>query len=728
MKFILLCICVPLLQLTAANDESFFENKVRPLLNKYCFDCHDPDDEESESPFLEDLKVADLNKNRHTWESVAAQIRNRTMPPQRKKKQPTEFERIELANWIESYLHKAALEMPEYAGSVLPRRLNRDEYNNTVRDLVGLDLDLSYSFPMDGGGGEGFDNNSETLFLPPLLMEKYLETAQKILDKTIVLPKFHLKYKVHSPAFKKLFNVYEKGKYEVSLNTSEKGVLGKAVLQIDGVKESLTLSKSGQALQAVLTINRGIHEIAVLSSSESANLFDELSIRLLSKPPSKSKLNAHKNIFRAPAGNTAASRRQAAYENIKAFTSRAFRRPVRESELKVFMKLYDRSLERGDPYEAGVKLALKAVLVSPKFLYMIEKKADSAKITPIGDSELASRLSYFLWGSMPDDELFSLAEQKALQNPANLIRQVKRMLQDEKANFFFAKFTGQWLGTKDVGLNVLPRARGIGYTTRIGTAMREEPRHLSTYIFRNNRTLLDYINADYVLVNETLAKHYGIAGIKGEEYRLHHVKNGQRGGILGLGGVHLLTSFPDRTSPVLRGVWVIETILGTPVPPPPDNVPELNLVKHKKKMTIRQIFEAHRKNDACAACHNLIDPIGFGMENYNLIGKWRTDEDGKPLDASGTMPSGETFDGPEELKKIILKQKEKFIKHLSSKMLGYALGRSIRMEDSGTLERMVDKIKESHFSSQELIEQIVLSTPFRNRQLVLNSRLNKESH
>ncbi|MCM8531496.1 MAG: DUF1592 domain-containing protein [Lentisphaeraceae bacterium] len=742
-SFIMAFFLVPFL--ANADDEKYFQEKVRPLLDKYCFDCHDPEDEDSESPFLEDKNAKDITHNRHIWKSVAAQIRNRTMPPKRKKKQPTEFERVELASWIDTYLRSSALEMPEYAGAVLTRRLNRDEYDNTIRDLVGLDLGFSYSFPMDGGGGEGFDNNGETLFLPPLLLERYLESAQLILDKAIITPLLALdfdgsemlpaesdtptRFLASKSAVRKVFNSYLKGEYELKVNVTAVEGQAKIRLLVDGIVAETFKVTSPKVLKTKVILQRGIHSFAIQNGKSQAGIsFDNVKIRSLQKGDDKKK-PFHDKIFKFSAGATKASQRLAAKKNVADFMFRAFRRPVSTEETSKYMAMYDRAINRGDPYEEGVKLALKAVLVSPHFIFMMEKQADSHKIQPLSQFELASRLSYFLWASMPDKTLFDLAKKGKLSDSSVLRNQIKRMLADKKSFNFLTKFTGQWLGTKDVGGKVAPLGRGtdIGYTPELGIALREEPIHLLNYIFQENKSLLDLIESDYMVINKQLAKHYGVKDIKHSDFRVIKAPNKQRGGVLGLGGVHMVTSFPQRTSPVLRGAWVIETILGTPVPPPPDNVPELPVKKNKKKkITIRQMFEQHRNNDVCSACHNLIDPIGFGLENYDLLGRWRTEEKGIPVDASGVMPSGEKFNGPTELKQIILKQKDAFGRHFVSKVLGYSLGRSLLDEDAGTIERILNKLKESDFKSQTLIESVVMSIPFRKTQLISRAAKSKK--
>lgn len=738
---IIYAICVNLalsISLSAADFKKEFETKVRPMLEKYCLDCHDPDDEDNESPFLEAVTLEDISMYRSSWKSTAAQLRNRTMPPKRKKKQPTEFERVELSNWIDDYLRESALDMPEYAGSVTTRRLNRDEYNNTIRDLVGLDLGFSASFPMDGGGGEGFDNNGETLFLPPLLMERYLEAAEKILDKAILLPELKLSFdgselkpatsntpeRTLEPG-KKVFQIVsigKQGEYIVGIKVSPVSKKSTVILKLDGITaHKFNVDAKSNELKAKIRLTRGMHSLALVNREKSETVqIHSLSVNSIQQKVKESQKKVHDGIFRyKPKTRSEGDLKIAAYENVKGFAERAFRKPVSDEQLQKFMGLYRRAAQRGDSYEASVKLALKAVLVSPNFLFMIEDLPRTKGIQKISNYELASRLSYFLWVSMPDEELFRLAKKNELSKPKVLKAQIKRMLKDDKAFEFYTKFAGQWLGTKDVGGKVAPLGRGtdIGYTPELGVSLREEPVYFMQYLVENNKSLLEMIETDFAMLNDLTAKHYSIKGVKGRHFRYVKVDGVQRGGILGLGGVHMVTSFPQRTSPVLRGAWVIETILGIPVPAPPDNVPELKKKKKKQKLTIRQIFEKHRENDACAACHNLIDPIGFGLENYDLLGRWRTHEDGEKVDASGVMPSGEKFDGPKDLRKIILDRKDSFTRHFIKKVLGFALGRSLTFQDAGTIERVLSEVKRSKYSSQSLIASIILSTPFRNRQM-----------
>lgn len=718
-----------------------FETKIRPVVTQYCAACHDPDDPSNHVQFLKANVTADIQHLRGIWGSVAAQLRNRTMPPP-DEEQPSEQQRLEVANWIDDHLRATACELGPFAGNVTTRRLNRLEYENTIRDLVGPQLGYDESFPTDGGGGEGFNNNGETLFLPPMLMERYVEAAQEILDAAIITPPLRQEFAASQlvpvqesagPEARTLkpgdqlsagVVIYVAGDYELIAdirNTAQHE--SKLVLKLDGLpadRFTLNPKDTTQTLKTTVRLSRGFHAIAVQNPKDQpdAQLL-RLTVKELGIKRPKEAQKFHDRIFQAKEGQYA-KHRDAAAQLLERFAARAFRRPVSQEDLAPFLALYDRAAQRNDPYEECVKLALKGVLVSPQFLFRIEQLPKTDNPQPITDFELATRLSYFLWSSMPDERLTDLARQNKLHETVVLKAEVARMLQDPKADLFFETFTGQWLGTKEVGGSVSPingEYKEV-YSNELAADFRAEAIQLTTYVVRENRSILEFLDADYCFLNERLARHYGLPEVKGSELRKVAVQNGQRGGLLGLGGVHMVTSYPQRSSPVLRGAWVLETLLGTPVPSPPADVPALpKKVSEKNAKTFREQLQKHRDNPSCAACHDLIDPIGFGLDNYDLLGRWRDKtENGKPVDATGVLPSGEKFAGPAELKRILLARKQEFARQLSRKVLGYALGRSLEDPDSCTIESLVTSLEENDYRMQTLIEGIVLSTPFGSRQ------------
>jgi len=748
-------VALPLLH--AADEPAVqYEKEIRPALVRLCGECHNKD---KDVPFLKALKFEDMNASRWAWRSAVSQLRNRTMPPA-DEDQPTEAERIHLSAWIEKTLRDTVSSMGDYAGAPISRRLNRLEYDNTIRDLTGLTLNFSETFPTEGGGGEGFTNNGETLFLPAILMERYLEAAQQILDSAIITPPYQKTFspKEFVPVAGKFedgslgpneealvsISISTSGDYEITLkaSTAKYQSLEKTdtelTLKLDGIAaQRFKVNDGGTPGTTALRLQRGVHTLALRSADKSAKVYT-VAVNEKQPPLRDTKRAAHQRIFgtqtaAAFAAMPADGRRVEAQSIVSAFARRAFRRPLKDSELERFLSLYQRSADRNETFEESIKLALKAVLVSPHFLFRVEIEHEQPGIHPISQHELASRLSYFLWTSMPDDTLLKLADEGKLNNPEELTRQINRMLDDPRLRAFVEDFTGQWLGTKEVGASVAFTAekfKGI-YTNELAAELREEPIRLMQYVFKENRNLMELIDSDYVFVTARTAKHYGIEGVKGEirnsnwndptapvgEYHRVAVADGRRGGVLGLGAVHMITSYPNRTSPVLRGAWVLETMLGVRVPPPPPDVPTLESTSKKQKdASLRAALEKHRENPSCAACHNLMDPIGFGLENFDLLGRWR-DMDGKlPVDASGVMPSGEKFKGPRELKQVLLNRKSEFARHISGKMLGYATGRSLDDHDDFTIEKLAATLERENFQSRVLIRGIVLSTPFRNRQ------------
>ena len=367
---------------------------------------------------------------------------------------------------------------------------------------------------------------------------------------------------------------------------------------------------------------------------------------------------------------------------------------------------------------SAVRTAMKALLVSPKFLFRIETDQPSKEPYPIGDYEMASRLSYFLWSSMPDDELFRLAAEKKLHDPKTLEAQVRRMIRDPKARALAEGFAGQWLGVDDLRTVAKPDPRRYpNYTPELRDAMIAEPVEFFLHLLRDDASLLDLIDCAYTYVNEDLAKHYRLPDVKGKELRKVELKDGTRGGVVTMAGVLTLTSYQQRTSPVLRGKWVLEELFGTPAPPPPMNVGLLGSNDQPEKgLTFRQRLEAHRQKPACVACHKKMDPVGFGLENFDATGAWRTEIGGKPVDASGVLASGETFSGPIELKKILLRQKDDVVHHLSEKMLSYALGRGIESYDAPAVKKLTDALAGKEYKSLTLITGIVTGYPFQYRR------------
>ncbi|HYG74181.1 MAG TPA: DUF1592 domain-containing protein [Planctomycetota bacterium] len=595
----------------AQSAELDFTKDIRPLLQTYCFGCHGPEKQKAGINLDKFKDAGSIHREPKTWESVITQLRDREMPPEGKP-QPKEDERIRLATWIEKTLENIDYStIVKDPGRIVIHRLSRTEYNNTVRDLLGVTSQPADSFPSDGSGGGGFDNNADTLFVPPILLEKYMDAASKILKEAD--PKL---------------------------------------------------------------------------------------------------------IFVAKPGNSASSRREAAQKILDEFVPRAFRRPVEKPELSRYLAFFDESDKRGVTFEESIRSVLKAVLVSPNFLFRIEPDQPSAEPYPIGQFELASRLSYFLWSSMPDEELFKLARKKKLRDPKVLEEQIRRMLLDPKSRALADNFATQWLGVRNLKSGTAPDpGKFPQYTETLRDAMYEEVVQFFHHILRDNASVLNLLDSDYGFLNETLAKHYGIQGVTGPDHRRVAFNNPARGGVLGMGAVLTLTSYPQRTSPVLRGKWVLEELLGKPSPPPPANVGLLPPDdKPKDGLTFRQRLEDHRKKPECAACHKRMDPLGFGLENFDPIGRWRTELAGKPVDASGTLVNGKKFNGPVELKQQLMGQKDEFTRNLAERMLAYALGRGLEYYDTPTVKALTAATIKEDYRSQTMIREIVNSFPFQYRR------------
>lgn len=585
------------------------DQQVRPVIDEYCVPCHGARNPRAGLNLAKYATVLSIQRDQEAWRKSVARIHDGTMPPPGARDLRAD-QRERLTTWLTGTLDAAEDSLlPKSPGRVLIHRLTRLEYNNTVRDLFGITSKPADRFPADGGGGAGFDNNSDTLFLPAILMERYLQAAGEILAETR--------------------------------------------------PERLFIVRPGKKLTA-----------------------------------------------------EEAARRTVAYH-----AGRAYRRPVQPGELGRLLRLYRIGVKRGASYEGAVRLALKAMLVSPNFLYRAETET-SGETRPLNDYELASRLSYFLWASMPDDALMRLAQQKRLHDPAVLVREARRMLRDPRARAFAESFVGQWLHVRDLFTTVQPDPGTFPeYNQPLRDAMYQEPVELLYAVMRDNSDMRDLLNANYTFVNETLARHYGIAGITGPKMQRVALSDGRRGGVLTMAGVLTLTSYPQRTSPVLRGKWVLEEIFGTPPPPPPGVVATLPADDRPRDgLTFRQRLERHRAKPQCASCHNRLDPLGLGLENFDAIGRWRTQIAGQPVDASGTMATGEKFSGPQELKQQVLARKELFARNITEKMLAYALGRGLEPYDLVTVRKITAALKAGDYRSDTLIREIVASYPFRYRQ------------
>ncbi len=561
-----------------------------------------------------------VKRDRRAWNKVLKRLKSEVMPPVDADK-PTAPERARAVQWLDHQLNDVDSSRPQDPGRVTVRRLNRTEYDNTVRDLLGVDFQPANDFPADDSGF-GFDDIGDVLTVPPLLLEKYLAAAEDIAERAVP-------------------------------------------------SHSTDQQRRSQPL---------VREVPRAGLS--------------------------------PAG--------AARANLKRFLPRAFRRNVSAEECERYVALAQRALDHGNSFDQAMNLTLQAVLVSPHFLFRVEAgRLREGGVERLDDFALASRLSYFLWSSMPDEELFRLAGQSRLHEPDVLKAQALRLLHDPRADALVTNFAGQWLGlrglkSRDVRPDV---AKFPDFTDQLRLDLLKETELFVRSVMLANGSIGDFLNGRYSFLNERLARHYGIDGVKGSEFRRVNFAKERRAGLLTQGSILTLTSHPGRTSPVKRGEWVLTNFLGDAPPPPPPSVPTLEKTQTANPgLTVRQQMERHRADPGCAVCHKVMDVIGFGLENFDPVGRWR-DRDGKnPIDAKGALPNGEVFDGPVELTAILSRRKAEFSRCLTEKMFTYALGRGVEWFDKRAVDEIVARLgKDDKFNT--LILGIVDSAPFQMRRV-----------
>ena len=597
-----------------------YEGDIYPFFEDFCFTCHGPGDPESGIDLESATHISAIGKDNRTWERVLNMLESGQMPPD-DERQPTDFDRKDVAQFIETELDTAIRAMNPDPGRVTARRLNRQEYDNSVRDLLGIVSNPSRAFPVDDSG-YGFDNNGDTLTLSPLLMEKYLTAAENIVGAVLA--------------------------------------------------RELTPPEDG------------------------------------TEAPSRFLFTCGHNPEDHARGCSNAI--------LRPLASRAYRRPVTSSEIRDLEKLVNMVQQDGDTFENGIALAVQAILVSPNFLFRIEGRDTTANVHYVNDFELASRLSYFLWSSMPDDTLFDKAREGNLRDPEILSAEVTRMIADDRADEFVANFAGQWLQLRNLDTISIDRDLYPEFNRDLRNAMRQESLLFFETVLRENQSILNFLDSDFTFLNEQLARHYGIDNVADNEHQRVTLADSRRGGVLTHASVLTLTSFPTRTSPVVRGAWILENILGTPPPPPPDDIPKIEDNPQKLLGTFRERLDQHRADPSCASCHARIDPLGFGLENYDPIGRWRSTERGAVLDSSGILPSGESFQNWTELKQILTNNPDDFIRSFTEKMLTYALGRGVETFDRPVVAGIEDTLASDDYRFHSLIREIVLSVPFQMRR------------
>ena len=794
-----------------AEDIPDYESAIMPILRAHCFKCHG--DGASEGSLILDqfTNNAKAQQKPEVWWNVLKNVRAGVMPPPEEPRL-TAQERDLLTRWIKFSAFRIDPEEID-PGPNAARRLNRSEYGNTVSDLMGIDFDATLLFPPDDSGF-GFDNVGDALSFSPLLMEKYLRAAQSIVEQAV--PKatwIAPSQKISGGEFRdneknrdgnsvsgkesfllrKTFSIKQAGLYVVRNGVRLHGSFEfdparyTVVFRIDGREK--TRSEYGwdedKLVRSELTeeLTSGDHELCFeiipikpdVAAEEASNKdsfvrFEIDTVRI--EGPQGAVGTEHPRGYerfftRDSPPEDPEQRRQYAAEVLQRFSTKAFRSPATSATIERLLEICNTAWQQPDAtFESGIGQAMVAVLASPRFLFRVESQEPAksgSRFADVSDHELASRLSYFLWSTMPDEELLRLAEKQQLRS--QLSAQVDRMLRDDRSKEFLRNFVGQWLRTRDVtqitvdAIAVLgfqeeydelrAKFRGRGrvregeklsveeeqqrarirelreisdkFGQELKRAMQKETELCVEYIARENRSVLELLDSRYTFLNQALAEHYGIPGVEGKDMRKVDLpEDSPRGGILGHGSMLLVTSNPTRTSPVKRGLFILDNLLGTPSPPAPPNVPELAEAAKKfgdREPTPRELLAAHRESALCSSCHSRMDPLGLALENFSAVGTWRTEEKGTPIDASGQLISGESFNDVRELKRVLRENRASdFYRCLTQKMLIFATGRGLEYTDEHTVDLIVARLEAGDGRFRELIEGIVLSAPFQKRR------------
>lgn len=744
-------------QAKAAIRQKHFDEHVQPFLTRFCYDCHSAGDD---SPLKLDqlTKASEISTTGYKqWKKVYTKLYGRAMPPE-DVDQPDLEERDKVAAWLKATLDDYDCSGPTDPGRTTLRRLTRFEYKNTVRDLIGVEVKLADDFPLDDVG-YGFDNIGDVLTLSPLLFEKYLAAAEEIARAAIVADPLQAMARrrieasdmqregvndagdgwrlfTSSGSLRGRFEVPAEGEYLVRVHAygdqaGDELPKMRVVVADDRREIDVPAMRDEPAdYEFKLRLPRGEQRVSVefINDYYAPNNPDperrdrNLAVKRVDVvgPIGGEGIypDSHKRImFVTPSDQL--SEAEAAKQILQRLASRAFRRPASDVEVARLMKLAERGREQSGTLAGGVQLALQAVLTSPHFLFKVEGEPlpnDADHIYDLNEYELATRLSYFLWGTMPDDELFAVATRGELR--AELEPQVRRMLADPKSQALVDNFMVQWLQLRRLASIEPDRRRFPRWSDNLRADMLTETKLFVGAIVHEDRSVLELIDADYTFLNKRLADFYGVAGVDGDEFKRIGVGAVGRGGLLTQASVLTLTSNPTRTSPVKRGKWIMENLLGTPPPDPPANVPELeNSREARSSATLRERLEEHRKNADCAVCHVQMDALGLAFENYDAVGAFREREGRFEIDASGKLPSGAEFNGAAELKRLLLAEaKDDFLRCLAEKTLTYAVGRGVEYFDRCTIDGIAAGLARDDYKFSRLVLSVVESDAFQKRK------------
>jgi mono/diheme cytochrome c family protein len=730
-----------------------FTAATKELFDDTCSECHNPTDLSGGFDVNVYRSVETLATDRDRWESILAKLKSREMPPDDAVIQPSDEQINTLVKLLEKEFERADAAMKPDPGRVTARRLNRAEYTNTIRDLLAVDFRADRNFPTDDSG-EGFDNIGDVLTVSPVLMEKYLAAAGRIAERAIAtgsLPKpVEVEYSLRFKNLRRIdpSNVEATHRFDFDADYELKiGLPGQRAkdaapvtlgLWIDGrLVQTTTVETRPSGLVYFNPFSEERIRVPITEGDHTLRLgfIDDPFVKTLAQDEiykdsvnkwvgavtvigpfatSGEKPSRKKILVCDPASDPRCVDRILA-----TLARRAYRRPVTGAEVAALKRFVDMARADGQSVEQGIGLAIQAMLVSPHFLFHIERDLypnDPSRMHRVSDVELASRLSYFLWNSMPDDELLSLAERRRLSVPLVLDTQVKRMLADPRSAAMAENFAGQWLEIRNLDAIKPDPQKFPAWTPELRDAMKTETRMFFDTILRENRPVGEFIDARYTFLNELLAKHYGIDNVTGPEFRRVDLATGERGGVLTHGSVLAVSSYPTRTSVVIRGRYILQNILGTPPPPPPADVPALDEQAVGTTASLRKQMEAHRTSAICASCHSRMDPLGFALENYDAIGKWRTMDGGFPVDSSGVLPGGKKFANSAEMRQILTERVPELTRTLTEKLLIYSLGRGLQRYDRPTVNGITKRVAASGYGFQTLVQEVVRSLPFQSRR------------
>lgn len=788
----------------------------RALLDQYCVSCHNQaivnsPAIEGESILFGQLRglgltldvenVDAVSENPEVWEKVVRKLRVGVMPPPGNPR-PDHVSYDRFRNWLETELDLVGQIDSNPGRTQAFHRLNQTEYRNAVRDLLGLDINVSEMIPPDAPDQHGFDNNAEVLSLSPLLMERYMTAAHKIAElavgatphsstiKTYEVPlnliqddrlsdelpfgsrggaaishyfpvdgDYRIKVLLQTNYVDFVRGIDQAHEIEISLDGQLLGVYnfgGNApgtpapysyAGNIRGTDdwEEWSMAFAEEGFEVAVSLNAGPGTIGATFPREMWEPEGILQPRLFGyhlavtelpdNNPSVGSILIEGPLSAEGPGDTPSRQKifsctpasgdeepACAREILGTLARQAYRRPIEQNDLQGLLDFYSQGRSQGS-FETGIQYALERLLVSPDFLFRIQQDPDEFEAGEsyfISDIEFASRLSFFIWSSSPDEELLKLAEDGSLKDSAMLQQQVERMMADERANAFIENFVGQWLYLRNLNGHYPLPAAFPEFDENLRDAFERETLLFITHQIREDQSMLELLKADYTYINERLARHYGIPGIYGSRFRRIEMDSVQRAGLLSHGSLLTVTSYPNRTSPVLRGKFVLENFLGSPPPEPPPNIPALEEVgEDGRVLAMRDAMAQHRENPACRVCHSAMDPIGFSLENYDAVGKWRSEFANQPIDASGIMPDGAEFEGPAGLRALLLDQPRDFVGTVTEKLLTYALGRGLEYYDMPSVRGIVSSAAKDNYRWSSIILGVIESEPFQMRRIRL---------